>query len=67
MTVLIFCRDSSSRSHLKQSEVVLDDTPNVYKPKTQETRQTFDIILAFVQDAIGDQVLSDVFLGNIVI
>jgi pre-mRNA-splicing helicase BRR2 len=27
----------------------------VYKPRTQETRQTYEVILAFVQDALGDQ------------
>ncbi|KRX42392.1 U5 small nuclear ribonucleoprotein helicase [Trichinella nativa] len=32
-----------------------DDFVGVYKPKTQETRQTYDVILAFIQEAIGDQ------------
>lgn len=28
----------------------------LYRPKTQETRQTYEVILSFVQAAIGDQV-----------
>ncbi|KHJ42995.1 Sec63 domain protein [Trichuris suis] len=32
-----------------------DDFVGVYKPKTQETRQTYEVILAFIQEAIGDQ------------
>lgn len=27
-----------------------------YKPRTQETKNSFEIILSFVQEAIGDQV-----------
>ncbi|KAF6208456.1 hypothetical protein GE061_016912 [Apolygus lucorum] len=27
----------------------------VYRPKTQETRQTYEILLSFIQEAIGDQ------------
>ena len=27
----------------------------LYKPKTQETKQTFEILLTFVQEALGDQ------------
>ncbi|KIH48641.1 hypothetical protein ANCDUO_21286, partial [Ancylostoma duodenale] len=26
-----------------------------YKPRTQETKQTYEVILAFIQEAIGDQ------------
>lgn len=28
----------------------------LYRPKTQETRQTYEILLNFIQVAIGDQV-----------
>ena len=28
----------------------------VYRPKTQETRQTYEIMLTFIQEALGDQV-----------
>ena len=28
----------------------------VYKPRTQETKQTYEVILAFIQEALGDQV-----------
>lgn len=27
----------------------------VYRPKTQETRQTYDVLLSFIQEALGDQ------------
>ncbi|XP_043274954.1 putative U5 small nuclear ribonucleoprotein 200 kDa helicase isoform X2 [Venturia canescens] len=27
----------------------------VYRPKTQETRQTYEILLSFIQEALGDQ------------
>lgn len=27
----------------------------MYKPRTQETKQTYEVILAFIQDAVGDQ------------
>lgn len=29
----------------------------LYKPRTQETRQTYEAVLAYIQDAIGDQVI----------
>lgn len=29
---------------------------SLYKPRTQETKQTYEAILAYIQDAIGDQV-----------
>lgn len=28
----------------------------LYKPRTQETKQTYEAILAYIQDALGDQV-----------
>ena len=28
----------------------------MYRPKTQETRQTYEIMLSFIQEALGDQV-----------
>ena len=34
----------------------------VYRPKTQETRQTYEIMLTFIQEALGDQVTSLIFL-----
>lgn len=27
----------------------------IYKPKTQETRQTYEVLLSFLQEALGDQ------------
>ena len=26
-----------------------------YTPKTQETRQTYEVLLSFIQEALGDQ------------
>lgn len=28
----------------------------IYRPKTQETRQTYEVLLSFIQEALGDQV-----------
>jgi len=33
----------------------LDEILGVYKPRTQETRQTYEVILSFIQDSLGDQ------------
>lgn len=33
-----------------------------YKPRTQETKQTYEVILAFIQEALGDQVSTTCFL-----
>lgn len=30
----------------------------VYKPRTQETRQTFEVMLSFVQEALGSDIVS---------
>ena len=33
-----------------------DDASNIlYRPKTQETKQTYEVLLGFIQEAIGDQ------------
>ncbi|KAH0568285.1 putative U5 small nuclear ribonucleoprotein 200 kDa helicase [Cotesia glomerata] len=37
------------------SESVDEITAIVYRPKTQETRQTYEVLLSFIQEAIGDQ------------
>jgi hypothetical protein len=29
----------------------------LYRPKTQETRQTYEVLLSFIQAALGDQVV----------
>ena len=29
----------------------------MYRPKTQETRQTYEVLLSFIQAALGDQVM----------
>ena len=47
-------------SSFRQSSILADATfegaiEGLYKPKTQETRQTFEILLTFVQEALGDQ------------
>lgn len=40
-----------------------EDFLGTYKPRTQETRQTYEVMLSFIQDAIGDQVFK--YLLNI--
>lgn len=37
------------------SEDYEDSSSILYRPKTQETRQTYEIILSFIQECIGDQ------------
>lgn len=37
------------------SEDFEDSSSILYRPKTQETRQTYEIILSFIQECIGDQ------------
>uniref|UniRef100_A0A1I7XDK3 Histone deacetylase complex subunit SAP30 n=1 Tax=Heterorhabditis bacteriophora TaxID=37862 RepID=A0A1I7XDK3_HETBA len=43
---------------LMSKSVIGDNTELMgsYKPRTQETKQTYEVILAFIQEAIGDQV-----------
>ena len=38
----------------------MDDTVGIlYRPKSQETRHTYDVLLSCIQAAIGDQVNSE--------
>ncbi|RNA15787.1 U5 small nuclear ribonucleo helicase -like protein [Brachionus plicatilis] len=37
------------------SEEFEDSSSIMYRPQTQETRQTYEIMLSFIQDCIGDQ------------
>ncbi|NXH99187.1 U520 helicase, partial [Pachycephala philippinensis] len=36
----------------------------IYKPKTKETRETYEVLLSFIQAALGDQVSLGSALGN---
>ena len=38
------------------SEGIDDMVGIMYRPKTQETRQTYEVLLSFIQAALGDQV-----------
>ena len=38
------------------SEGINDMVGIMYRPKTQETRQTYEVLLSFIQAALGDQV-----------
>lgn len=38
------------------SEGIDDMMGIMYRPKTQETRQTYEVLLTFIQEALGDQV-----------
>ena len=35
-----------------------------YRPKTQETRHTYEVLLSFIQEAIGDQVWNGLVWGT---
>ncbi|ESO86122.1 hypothetical protein LOTGIDRAFT_239637 [Lottia gigantea] len=54
-------RDEAQRDMIKMkgttllSEGIDDMVGIVYRPKTQETRQTYEVLLSFIQAAIGDQ------------
>ncbi len=52
-------RDDEERDFLSGQRSVLseeaDATAQVYKPKTAETKQTYEVLLSFIQDALGDQ------------
>lgn len=37
------------------SEGIDDMVGIIYRPKTQETRQTYEVLLSFIQEALGDQ------------
>lgn len=61
---------------LKGQSILSEGTENVsgiyYRPKTAETRQTYEVILAFIQEALGDQVrfflhvfFSDIFVCTV--
>lgn len=54
--------DHSSKSNLERfkGQTLLDDSVDdassiFYRPKTQETKQTYEVLLGFIQEAIGDQ------------
>ena len=57
-------RDDATTSIYKAKGTLFDDEfmsgegsgGILYRPKTQETRQTYEIMLNFIQVAIGDQV-----------
>ena len=34
----------------------IDDVVGIYRPKTQETTQIYELFLSFIQAALGDQV-----------
>ena len=37
----------------------------IYRPKTQETRQTYEVLLSFIQEAIGDQVSTMLYCATL--
>lgn len=44
------------KGHTLLSEGVDDMVGIIYRPKTQETRQTYEVLLSFIQEALGDVV-----------
>ena len=57
-------RDEAKRDFVKMkgstllSEGIDEMVGIMYRPKTQETRQTYEVLLSFIQAALGDQVSS---------
>lgn len=55
-------RDEAQRDMMKMkgatllTEGISDLVGIVYRPKTPETRQTYEVLLSFIQAAISDQV-----------
>jgi len=51
-------KSKSSKDEVKSAQTVLlasdSELAGLYKPRTQETRQTFEVMLDFVQVALGD-------------
>lgn len=46
---------NSMRGATLLSEGIDDMVGIIYRPKTQETRQTYEVLLSFIQEALGDQ------------
>jgi len=45
----------------------IDDMVGIlYRPKTQETRQTYEVLLSFIQAALGDQVRYEILFSHAV-
>lgn len=53
-------KEESTFGKMKSSTLLSDKMEDmaglIYRPKTTETRQTYEVLLSFVQAAIGDQV-----------
>lgn len=58
--IYIIFRQKSSKDEIKVASSVLvsgdAELAGLYKPRTQETRQTFEVLLDFMLDALGDNV-----------
>lgn len=50
-------RKARDRDDIRKQETGFDEIgmSGVYKPRTQETRNTFEVFLSLIQDVIGDQ------------
>lgn len=48
---------SRDRDDIRKQEMMVDELEisGIYKPRTQETRNTFEVFLSLIQDVIGDQ------------
>jgi pre-mRNA-splicing helicase BRR2 len=58
-------KKSAKAENAKKFRPMLDtsDFTGEYKPRTQETKTTFEVILSFIQEAIGDQA-RDILIGS---
>lgn len=53
------------KGHTLLSEGIEDMVGIMYRPKTPETRQTYEVLLSFIQASLGDQVKSRSLLAKI--
>jgi pre-mRNA-splicing helicase BRR2 len=50
-------RKTRDREDIRKQEMMVDEVgiAGIYKPRTQETRNTFEVFLSLIQEVIGDQ------------
>ena len=53
--MLTFCLIFEGGKPSLLSDQLSDVAGVFYTPKTQETRQTYEVLLSFIQEALGDQ------------
>ena len=58
--ICLFFRPKTTKDDIKVASSILvsgdAELAGLYKPRTQETRQTFEVMLNFMDDVLGDNV-----------